>query len=162
MKRFSFGLERVLELRQYAERLAETKLAGKAAVCSSLELALAENARATLRTTAERYRPGSSAADHRAVELYSLRLSSERERLLKSLAYAEAEREEARLVYVDASRERELVGKLREREEEAYYKAVLREETKTMDDLAAGARIRARAEGYAGMSALGTGGAYES
>jgi len=74
--------------------------------------------------------------------LYSWRLSAERERLFKALAFAEAEREKARLVYVDASKSKELVAKLREREETAYYKALMREETNIMDDLAAGAHAR--------------------
>ncbi|HPB65285.1 MAG TPA: flagellar FliJ family protein, partial [Spirochaetales bacterium] len=82
---------------------------------------------------------------HRAGELYAVRLSQERERLFKSLAAAELEREAARVDYVEATKARRLVTKLREREEAVYYKAVAREETKTMDDLAAGAHARADA-----------------
>ncbi len=142
MKRFSFRLERVLELREYAETVAKALLGEKSAVCSRLNLSLEENARATLDAARERFRPGGNAADHRAAELYSVRLTQERERLMKALAMAEAERETARLAYVETSKAKEIVAKLREREEKAYYKAVSREETKTMDDLAAGAHIR--------------------
>jgi flagellar export protein FliJ len=160
VKRFSFRLERVLELRRYDETLAEARLGEKSAVCSRLGLSLEANARATLEAARERFRPGGNAADHRAGELYSVRLSQERERLMKALAAAEAERETARAAYVEASKAKEIVAKLREREEGAYYKTVSREETKTMDDLAAGAHIRAstgfihnesQAEGHHGI-----------
>ena len=142
MRRFAFGLQQVLEVRDYAEQAAEARLLGKSAVCAKLGLLLEENARATLAASRERFRPGNGAADHRAVELYSVRLGAERERLVKALALAELEREEARKAYVVASTAKKLVEKLREREEAAYYKAVSREETKTMDDLAAGAHTR--------------------
>jgi len=142
MRRFAFGLQHVLEVRNYAEQAAEARLLGKSAACAKLGLVLEENARATLAASRERFRPGSGAADHRAAELYAVRLGAERERLLKALALAEAEREEARKAYVVASVAKKLVEKLREREETDYYKAVSREETKTMDDLAAGAHRR--------------------
>lgn len=160
MKRFAFRLERVLELRSYAVTVAEAKLGEKSAVCDRLNLSLEANARATLDAARERFRPGGNAADHRAGELYSVRLNQERERLMKSLAYAETERETARLEYVKVRQSKELVAKLREREESAYYKAVSREETKTMDDLANGAHARvmagilnseSRVEGYHGI-----------
>ena len=142
MKAFAFKLERVLELRGYAERVAEASLGEKAAVCSRLGLALEENAKASLVAAKERFRPGSTSSDHRAGELYALRVFNERERIMKALAFAESERETARLAYVQASMAREAVSKLREREAETYYKAVSREEVKIMDDLASGARAR--------------------
>jgi len=142
MKRFAFRLERVLELRSYAVTIAEAKLGEKSAVCERLNLSLEANARATLDGARERFRKGGNAADHRAGELYSLRLTQERERLMKALACAETERETARIEYVKVRQAKELVSKLREREESTYYKAVSREETKTMDDLANGAHAR--------------------
>ncbi|HOZ71432.1 MAG TPA: flagellar export protein FliJ [Spirochaetales bacterium] len=145
MRSFAFKLERVLELREYDEKVAEAVLGEKTAVCSRLTLALEANARAAVEAARERFRPGSDASDHRAGELYAVRLSQERERLFKSLAAAELEREAARVDYVEATKARRLVTKLREREEAVYYKAVAREETKAMDDLAAGAHARADA-----------------
>lgn len=145
MRRFAFRLERVLELREYDEKRAEAALGEKTAACSRLTLALEANARASVEAARERFRPGSDASDHRAGELYAVRLSQERERLLKALAAAELEREKARADYLEATKARRLVTKLREREEAVYYKAVAREETKMMDDLAAGAHARADA-----------------
>jgi len=146
MKRFLFGLQDVLDLRMFTLKAAEARLAEKSGACARITLGLEENAKATLAASMERFKKGGGAAEYRAGELYSWRLSAERERLFKALAFAEAEREKARLAYVEANRSKELVAKLREREEKAYYKAVSREEINTMDDLAAGARVRAMAQ----------------
>jgi len=142
MKRFLFGLQEVLELRKFTLKSAEAKLTEKSGACARINLNLEENAKATLAASKQRFREGGGASDYRAGELYSLRLSTERGKLFKALVFAEAEREKARIVYVEASKSKELVAKLREREETAYYKAVSREETNTMDDLAAGAHAR--------------------
>ncbi len=148
MKRFSFKLQSVLSLRKYDENQAKAKLGQKAAVCTRLGLSLQANAKATLDAGRERFRPGGNAADHRAGELYAVRLGQERERLLKSMALAEAERESARLAYVEASKAKELIATLREREAADYYRRVLRDETKSMDDLASGAHRRSVVENF--------------
>jgi flagellar export protein FliJ len=135
-------LQGVLDLRNFFLKSVEAKLAEKSGVCARFNLSIEENAKTSLAASKDRFRKGGGASDYRAAELYSVRLSVERERLFKALAVAEAEREKARLAYVEASKSKELVAKLKEREEAAYYKAVTREETNTMDDLASGARIR--------------------
>lgn len=135
MKRFRFRLEKVLEVREYYERIAEMKLAAAAGTCALLERNLAENARATRDAAHQRFGAGRELPDMRSAELYARRLSDERERLLKALAFAEADRETARQGYVAASRETKLITKLRERSEAEYYRNAVREETKTLDDL---------------------------
>jgi len=136
MKRFQFRLEKVLEVRQYYERLAETKLAAAAGKCALLENRLIENAQATRDAAHERFARGRDLYDMQTVEYYARRLVHERERAMKALAMAEAEREAARLGYIKASREKQLLDKLRERSETEYYRAASREEVKMMDDLA--------------------------
>ena len=71
---------------------------------------------------------------------------------MKVLALAEAEREQARLAYIEASKSKELIVKLKEREEAEYYKAAARDETKSMDDIAAIARAHGLAAAVAGGS----------
>lgn len=135
MKRFRFRLEKVLEVREYYERIAEMKLAAAAGKCALLERNLAENARATRDAARQRFGAGRELPDMRSAELYARRLSAERERTLKALAFAEADREKARQGYVAASRETKLITKLRERGEAEYYRSAAREEVKTLDDL---------------------------
>ncbi len=134
MKRFHFGMEKVLEVRKYYERLAEMKLAAAAGKCALLERRLEENARAAVSAARERFVRSRDLYDMQTVELYTRRLTLERERTLK--AAAELEREEARKGYVRVSRDKQLLDKLRERREKEYYRAASREEVKALDDLA--------------------------
>jgi flagellar protein FliJ len=152
MKRFSFGLEKVLEFREYRERIAKGVLAEKAGKCTILGLELEENARKTQIAGRERFRKGGNVSDYLAGEHYALRLGAEREQLMKVLALAEAEREQARLAYIEASKSKELITKLKEREEAGYYRAAARDEIKTMDDIAAVARAHGVAFAASGGS----------
>jgi flagellar FliJ protein len=152
MKRFLFGLEKILELREYRERIAKATMAEKAGKCKILELDLEGNARKSMGAAQERFRRGGNVSDFLAGEHYSLRLVVERERLMKALALAEVEREQARLAYIEASKSKELISKLKEREEAEYYKTAVREEIKTMDDIAAVARAHGTTAAVAGGS----------
>ncbi len=142
MKRFQFRLEKLLELRAYGQSIAEAALARKAGAVASLERALMDNASASLKAAKERFKPGGHARDFQAAERYALRLGQEREKLMKGLAAAEFERDKAREAYIAATRDKELIDKLKERAESSYYKAAALEETKTLDDLGSIARAR--------------------
>ncbi|HPE35962.1 MAG TPA: flagellar export protein FliJ [Spirochaetales bacterium] len=142
MRCFHFRLDRVLEVREFAEKAAEAELAKKSGAVALLELELEENAKASFDAARSRFRKGGNAQDFLAGERYAVRLAQRRDGLMKGLAMAEAQRDRAREAYVEASRARELITKLRERAEADYYKAAGREETKVLDDLAAMARQR--------------------
>ncbi len=136
MRRFSFKLEKLLELRTFRERQAELALAEKAGRCALLEARLAEIAASRARTAREMFAPGRELADFRAAELYALRLDRERDRLAAELAAAELEREAARLEYLERHRDHEAIEKLKERRQADYYRLAEREEIKALDDLA--------------------------
>lgn len=147
MRRFKFRLAPLLELRDYKEREAEAELARKSGAVALLEAGLKENAGLSLEAAKARFRRGARAEDCIAAERYAWRLSAERDRLMKALAAAEFEREKARAAYIEASKEKETLEKLKERAEAAYYKAAGIEEVKFLDDLgaiAAARRSRAR------------------
>ncbi|TFG81792.1 MAG: flagellar export protein FliJ [Spirochaetales bacterium] len=143
MRRFHFKLDKVLKVREFTKRAAEAELARKAGVVALLEHELEENAVLTLSAGRQRFRPGGAARDFLAAERYGVRLTQARERLMKALARAEFERDKARQTYVEASRASELIQKLRERGESAYYTIAKREETKVLDEVAAIAKTRA-------------------
>lgn len=136
MKRFAFRLERLLELRAWHERRAELVLAERAGACAVLETRIAENLTNRARASREAFAQGREIADYRAAEFYVRRLDIERDRLSRELAVAEAAREEARVAWIEKHRERESVGKLRERREAEYYRLAEREEVKALDDIA--------------------------
>ena len=135
MRRFSFKLEKLLELRGFYERKAELVLAEKAGRCVLLDTQLHELAEAKSRTGREMFSAGRMLADYRAAELYIVRLNRDKERLVKELAEAELEREKARADYIEKHKSREVMEKIKERKAGEYYRLALREETKALDDL---------------------------
>lgn len=135
MRRFSFKLEKLLELRGFYERKAELVLAEKAGRCVLLDTQLRELAEARARTGREMFSAGRMLADYRAAELYIVRLNRDKERLVKELAEAELEREKARADYIEKHKSREVMEKIKERKAGEYYRLALREETKALDDL---------------------------
>jgi flagellar FliJ protein len=136
VKRFRFNLEKLLEVRAFYERRSELALAEKAGRCALLDSKLKDVAEARAKTSREMFAPGRGLADYRASALYLTRLDRERDRLVEELARAELEREAARKDYVEKRRSREAIDKLKERRQAEYYRQALREETKTLDDLA--------------------------
>jgi flagellar protein FliJ len=136
MRAFSFKLEKVLEVRSYYERIAEMKLAEKSGRCALLEIKLKENAEKTHAAALDRFGRGRSIFDFMATELYMRRLEQDRERTMRELAAAELEREKARAEYLEASKAKKIIEKLKEREQREYYKAAQRAEAKMLDDVA--------------------------
>ncbi len=135
MRRFAFKLEKLLELRSFYEHKAELVLAEKAGRCATLQNRLNEIAQLRARTGREMYESGHSLPDFRAAELYMIRLDKERDKLIEELALAEAEREKARLEYLEKHRDKEAIEKVKERRAAEYYRDALREETKVLDEV---------------------------
>jgi flagellar FliJ protein len=137
MKRYSFRLERLLTLRRYKERVWEIKLAEATGKCVRLENHI-RDMRAESREYAGFCSDGLMypAADILAREGFRKRLQIELEQACGALEKARAEREEVNRSWLAASRERKILDKLREREEEEYYGEQRREEAKIMNETA--------------------------
>jgi flagellar FliJ protein len=133
MKKFSFNLEKVLVLRKYREQETQIELGRAIGVLSEIENRIMFNAE-------ERFRAGDrfsgDGAMIRSYMLYIDRLDIEKDQLLIDAAQAEQKVEEAREVFLEASRERKVLDKLKEKRAVEYKKFALAEDTKTMDDLA--------------------------
>jgi len=83
----------------------------------------------------------------RNYDLYILRLDQTKEALLAAAARAELEVEKARLIFLEASRERKIMSKLKERQEKEYRRTMRLEEIKVIDDLSGGVSARKIAVG---------------
>ena len=131
MKRFSFNLEKFLNIRKFREQETEVELGKAIGELSEIE----RNLRAVAE---ERYRAGDQFSGNglmiRAYMLYTARLDLQKEHLLVEAAAAETKVEQARAVYLEASRERKVLDKLKEKRAAEYKKLILSEETKTLDD----------------------------
>jgi flagellar FliJ protein len=132
MKTFSFNLEKILDLREYREQETKIELGKAIGVLSEIENNIKSVAE-------ERFRAGNQfsgdGAMIRSYMLYVNRLDLKKEWLLGEAAKAEQKVEEAREIYLEASRERKVLDKLKEKRAAEYKKFVLAEETKVLDDL---------------------------
>jgi flagellar FliJ protein len=138
MKAFRFSLEKVLELRNYREQEAKIELGRAIGVLSEIENRIKTVAEDRYRAAVDRFSPNNDAMKIISYENYILRLDQERDRLLEEAARAELVIEEKRKLYLEASRERKVLDKLKEKQGKEYRKEKFAEETKTLDDISGG------------------------
>lgn len=141
MQRFQFRLEPILKIRRYREKEWEMKLARISGICFDLQNRI-EIRREEIRKSFLSEGSGFDISILSSQELYRTRLQKERVSLSEELKKREKEKEKVKQSYLEASKERKVMDKLAERKESEYYRRQLREETKTLDDLAGGAAAR--------------------
>jgi len=135
MKAFTFKLEKLLNLRKHYEEEAKIELGRAVGVLSEIEGKIAATAAERVRAAAAQFRPGNSAIEIQQYMYYLLRLDNTRDRLIEEAAMAEMKVEQARGVFLEASRERKVLDNLKEKKQKEYKKTKLNEETKTLDDI---------------------------
>ena len=147
VKRFMFGLEKVLELREYRERETEIELGKAVGALTQIEHKIAAVTEERSRVAGEQLVSVRSTADILAFDRYILRLDSAKATYLEEAAKAEDKVEEARGVYLEASRDRKVLDNVKERRQREYRKRMFAEETKVLDDIASGVKARKLASG---------------
>jgi flagellar FliJ protein len=136
---FTFGLERVRELREHAESQAKEELAASLnqRVRGAAMLAQASE---ELASAASAGRPAEGARQNAAAlvahERWMLALRREQETKALSLDRLEAEVDARRSALGDASREREVLERLKERRRVEHNAELLRREGVELDELA--------------------------
>jgi flagellar FliJ protein len=138
VKRFSFNLEKVLELRQYREQEAKNELGRAISILNAIENNIKQNAIVHSRAIQERFtsiNDNNGTLSMLAWDNYILRLEQEAQRLMEEAAQAELVVEEKRNQYLEASRELKVMEKLREKREKQYRKEVFAAETRELDDM---------------------------
>jgi flagellar FliJ protein len=145
VKRFKFGLEKVLKLRQHNEHEARVELGRAIGVLAGIENEIKKNAATRSDAVKERFTGinpentvgdtgyGGSLSMH-AWDAYINRLEQEADRLMEEAARAELVVEEKRNFYIEASRELKVMENLKERREKEHRKEMFIAETKEMDD----------------------------
>ena len=139
MKRFKFGLEKVLKLRQHNEHEARVELGRAIGVLAGIENEIKRNAATRAGAIHERFAgitagDGAASFSMHAWDAYINRLELEAERLMEAAAKAEIVVEEKRNLYVEASRELKVMENLKEKREKEHRKEMFTVETKEMDD----------------------------
>jgi flagellar FliJ protein len=142
VKRFGFSLEKVLRLRKHREQEAEMELGRAMGTLVGIENNIKETARQRHGAASERFSRDHNAAEIKSYDNYIARLDRETGRLLEEAAKAGLLVEKKRQAYLEASRERKVLDKLREKREKEYGKEMLNEETKNLDDISGGNAAR--------------------
>ena len=142
MKPFTFKLEKILNLRKFREDEAKIELGRATGVLAELERNIHVLGQERVKAAAAQFSPGNSAAMIQQYMFYLLRLDNTKEELLKEAALAELKVEKAREAFLEASRERKVLDKLKEKREKEYRKMKLSEESKALDDISSGASAR--------------------
>ncbi|MHC6204348.1 flagellar export protein FliJ [Breznakiellaceae bacterium SP9] len=129
-------MEKILKLRAYREHETELALGRAFGVLNEIEQRISETAANISEAWGERVKPDHGIEQFLSYDLYIQRLDRAREKLLADAAKAEQKVEEARTVYIEASRDRKVIDKIREKREAAYKKELLTDEIKALDDIA--------------------------
>ena len=135
MKKFHFRLQKLLDLRTFREKEAETALGRAIAERDAINLQLAELAQKGLTARMSLQRSSGTIADFAAHGNYLERLHLEREKQLTALTQAEIRIEEMRKHYIKAHQERLIVTKLKDKKQAYWKKDMQRQQDILLDDI---------------------------
>lgn len=137
MKAFSFSLQKILDLREFQKRQAQTEL-GKAV---AEETRIQKNLERIARSRAESVKAADKLFD--LTDLYNANmylafLDQKKEKSLADLALASAAADEKREVVREAMRKCKALENLRERRHAAWQRECSREEENAIDEIVTG------------------------
>ena len=140
MKRFSYRLDRLREIKRYHEREWELKLAKAAGACLLLQRRIAAN-----REQRRECMIVSHGGDLDSIlvrELYIQRLDQEVGRMKAELHQKERIREQIRQSYLASAKERKVLDKLRDRKAKDYLREQKQDEIKSLNEVSDGRSSR--------------------
>ena len=135
MKQFNFNLEKILKLKKYYEDEAKIELGRAVSVLTDLENKIAVLGTEQARAAGSQFNPENDISTIQQYTFYLQRLENIKEILIKDAAMAEIKVEEARDLYMEASRERKVLDKVKEKRQKENRKHIFSEETKILDDV---------------------------
>lgn len=135
MKKFQFTLQKLLDIRTFREKEAETNLGRAVAAREAIILRLAEIAQEEAKTRRSLWSSLKTSGELTLHENYLERLRIEREKQEKALLEAEFIVEKMRKLYIKAHQERLIVSKLRERKELQWKAEGLKQQDAILDDI---------------------------
>lgn len=135
MKRFSFSLQKLLDLREFREKEAEIALGKANTARDAIKMELEDVAQKRVRSAFERQN-NLSIQDLVSIENYITRLDARKDKLLEDLAAAELVVEQMREKYLETTRDRQVISKLKEKKEAVWHKENLDAEAAILDDIA--------------------------
>ena len=133
MKRFEFSLETVLKLRRSEERECENRLASATGVCVTIGRKIEHYDSEKIRCAVDNQYSNISSLI--AVSNYQERMVSRKKEALRELALKEKERRALLDEFIEASKKRKILDKLKEKKMEQYKQLQKKDEEKKNDDI---------------------------
>ena len=134
MKRFSFSMQKILDIREFAERQAQIELGQAVAEVNRINEELEAVAQEKLRMIQMNLK-SVSLNEFLVHENYMKRLDLTKERLLQELAAAQLVVDEKREIFAEAMKQRKILSNLKEKQFAQYKKEALVAEDNAVDDL---------------------------
>lgn len=141
MKKFTFSLQKILDIREFEEKQAQIELGKAVAETNRIRMELE-------RIAAERVRIVHLKADVVSLtemivkEQYLTRLDMTKDRLLEDLAAAEIVVEEKRAVFTETLKKRKVLSRLKDRQFTAFHRDVQKAEDIVSDDISSSRFLR--------------------
>jgi len=134
MKRFTFRLEKVLQLRKFKENECKLVLGQAISALNAIENDIKATAVRRVNAAEQRFL---STQDISSWDVYILRLEQETERLMAQAAQAEIVVEEKRALYIEAQKDLKAIEKLKEKRQKEHRKEMMNYQMAEVDDLTA-------------------------
>ena len=134
MKRFSFSMQKILDIREFAERQAQIELGQAVAEVNRINKELEAVAQEKQRMIQMNLK-AASLNEFLVHENYMKRLELTKERLLQELAAAQLVVDEKREIFAEAMKQRKILSNLKEKQFAQYKKEALVAEDNAVDDL---------------------------
>lgn len=134
MKRFSFSMQKILDIREFAERQAQIELGRAVAEVNRINGELEAVAQEKQRMLQVKLKDV-SLNEFLVHENYLKRLELTKDRLLQELAAAQLVVDEKREIFAEAMKQRKILSNLREKQFAQYKKEALVAEDNAVDDL---------------------------
>lgn len=134
MKRFSFSMQKILDIREFAERQAQIELGRAVAEVNRINGELEAVAQEKQRMLQVKLKDV-SLNEFLVHENYLKRLELTKDRLLQELAAAQLVVDEKREIFAEAMKQRKILSNLRDKQYAQYKKDALVAEDNAVDDL---------------------------
>jgi len=134
MKRFSFRLEKVMQLRKFKEDECKLALGQAISILNKIENDIKITAVKRHDAAERRFNSG---LDMASWDAYILRLEQEAEKLANQAAQAEIVVDEKRALYIEAQKDLKAIEKLKEKRKKEYRKEMMDLQMTEIDDMTA-------------------------
>lgn len=135
MRKFQFNLEKILELRKYDEQQREIELGQATGRCNALRREIEARKASRRHIFEKRHLDKGDMRMFLYAENYTHRMDQEINELKNKLEKAEAERQKLQEKFLEASKKRKILDKLKERKQHSYYKHEQKQEQKALDEI---------------------------